>query len=1234
MVDSERINLGDKSMIEWAKAANAAYNIISLLLNDEITTGKRSVIKHIRDRIHSRKVKKYCRIYFRMHNGTVLTNPVFNEWLKNDRTINRLFAHTEEIHPKLTDEEYVVSELDRIKKYMEYPINGSDLAAIRGFLEGLLIEHRKYREKWLSEDTKQIIQNEDRNTKYIINNIGSLPEQIGQEFLSVIESKGSLSSIQENTMFKVLNRCFFEGRFEILENILPILQEKSKNLEIWLSSILQMALINGDDYRIYQSINEITHPNIKEDAVRKTILFSYLNNKNIYAEDFNVSGELRELLVKIQEDDSWLFIEKKEINDNVECYYLYPFSGMKSESDTIKKLQVICVFNMGTYGVSAVINSIKDNKSTDFIIDLMSRVRQYNELLVVCESEVRAKELSSTIFDELWSKKDIYIKTSKKIQVLFWETILRACAIFNKIRISEIIESIPQCIDDEMQESVLLARINSGETISSAEIVDFWKQRKNHKIMGAFLARCDAEYASEIIRDIPDLMKEPEIVLIYCECFIREKRIDEAGKLLEIHSEICADYAEYFVDRVEVFHKEEDVNYIAECWMSHAFKYINNQTDEIIANIFYSWKRYELCLLVLRSLELKGYRGVYLSKLKAFSLINTEKVVEGLSVLNEIVPQCMDDISVIGNVLNCSLSLQREVSAEVVNAAEKMDSSDIKMFLAVFYERKGDIHEAKKNYWKAIIYNKNNESKVYGAYWFFSINHYKGTIETDISDVDTCIIADELNGNRRIVIGVLTKEYVQGELTIDGIHLVSTDTAVKKGWLGKKIDAIIEYDDSSYHITKIESMEACFSEICLEKVINSGSVNVLSIPQNSAPDQMSDYFVKFLQANSPDNSAAKDAFDDYKDLSKLPLSLFALSHFLRSNYVVSVYSILKDPSLITREWIEYENDAIYSNKQGYVLSFSALIILFLLQIPAEKLIENKVYLPKSTLLELRNEKDEVITENKRVGSGTISVVDNQLHFFANSEESKQELMRYVTELLEYAEKLPTIENEKDFSIDNISESQIRCLLGTPDLDAISICRTKQYTLITFELFLTDFNLLAHNASISPLTFINSIESEDGKLIEYLYGLLNLHMMNVLDVEVYKRVANSENEKVLELWSDYIEKIDKQDTIYKNWLKEHFARVNQKYLIGRTKEQPVNEFERIFSVEVMKLLEREVHYSTDTLHDKDGNIVIRTYLRVFDKVQQKYIEELDQIVDRIFRIELTPSAEENPDYETY
>lgn len=737
-----------------------------------------------------------------------------------------------------------------------------------------------------------------------------------------------------------------------------------------------------------------------------------------------------------------------------------------------------------------------------------------------------------------------------------------------------------------------------------------------------YFAKTSADNAKQLISEISDIMQNPELVIVYIETYLKEDRYDEAKLLIRQYEVLCNGHAEFLVDKIQVFHDEEDVKVLVEKWNNRQLSYITNQTDIAIAHLLFDWKKYEMCLNVLRSLELKGFVNHKLKKLRAFSLINTDRTVEGLSILNELIPECREDKAVVGNILNCSLGLQREISEEVLLAAEEINTPEINLYLAVAYERRGDIASAKKTYWKSLLFNKNAKSKVYGTYWFFSTNHIKGNGEVEISDENTCIIADEVDGNRRVSLGILSKEYLESELNLDDLFIVPTDNAIKRGWIGKKVGAVIEYESIQYNIVQIKTMDARFSEYCLGKMIDYDNVKVLSVPQDSEPEKMREYFVNFLKENSFGNNKIQDLIKDYKDLSKVPLSLFSLSQSLRPNYIVLVYEFLKDPSLLIREWIDYDNDVACINEEGYILSFSSLILLFLLDVPVEMLIDNNVYLPKSTVLELRDEKDKVISEKKRDGGGTVAVVDDQLQFFVNSDDSKQELMKYVTELLEYAEKIPTVDNKKDFSLNNIPESQLRLLLGTSDLDAISICKTENYALISFEIFLVELNLLAGNKSITPLAYINSIEKDDSGLIGYLNKMVQFHMMNILNKDIYERIAKSTASGITEEWNQYIGMIDQQDGNYKNWIKEHFALVGQKYQQNRGEDQTINDIEKIFTVELYKLLEREVHYSMDTLHDEKGNLVIRTYMRVFDKKEQKYIEGLDQIIDSVFQIDFS------------
>ncbi len=416
-------------MVEGVKAASTVYSIISPILDDEITSGKNKIKNIFLEKIHRRIIKKFCYSFFKEHNGTVLTNPVFSEFLQNDQTIERLFKYTGQVHVKQTDKEYLDSEMIRIEKDLEYPIDGADIKAIRAFLDGLLMKHRQYRESCLTADSKQIIQNDDRNTSAIIKSVESINEDTKKELMAAINAKGSLLVSQENDILKILNKSFWEGDFSLLESIQPVLHEKSESLDIWVNLVLNKALFNGDNYRTFYSFNDIKNPTIREDAVRKSLVFTYLCKNPVGSGDYNVSGELKELVERLSTGDEWLFTESKDVKNNVECYNITPFSGLKQENETIKILQVIKIFDRGVLGVANVIDSIIGSGDSNFVVELMSNARHYDESLIFCDSEVAAKKISLDVFNKLWNERHIYKITCKELQVIYWRILLQTCSV-------------------------------------------------------------------------------------------------------------------------------------------------------------------------------------------------------------------------------------------------------------------------------------------------------------------------------------------------------------------------------------------------------------------------------------------------------------------------------------------------------------------------------------------------------------------------------------------------------------------------------------------------------------------------------------------------------------------------------------------------------------------------------------------------------------------------------------
>ncbi len=58
-------------------------------------------------------------------------------------------------------------------------------------------------------------------------------------------------------------------------------------------------------------------------------------------------------------------------------------------------------------------------------------------------------------------------------------------------------------------------------------------------------------------------------------------------------------------------------------------------------------------------------------------------------------------------------------------------------------------------------------------------------------------------------------------------------------------------------------------------------------------------------------------------------------------------------------------------------------------------------------------------------------------------------------------------------------------------------------------------------------------SSKNRLIGYLNKLVQFHMMNILNEDIYERIAASTDDGNVEEWNQYMQIIDQQDVNYKN-----------------------------------------------------------------------------------------------------
>ena len=146
--------------------------------------------------------------------------------------------------------------------------------------------------------------------------------------------------------------------------------------------------------------------------------------------------------------------------------------------------------------------------------------------------------------------------------------------------------------------------------------------------------------------------------------------------------------------------------------------------------------------------------------------------------------------------------------------------------------------------------------------------------------------------------------------------------------------------------------------------------------------------------------------NNYNDLSCFPIPIYILQSFTRFNYSELILAFIENEQVIFREILSSTKE----QTDGYVLSYSSLIVLYKLGIDGSVLIDNNVYIPHSTIEMVTNDMDDIIKINQKEHSATMGIVNNELIVQEASSEEKQWKMKEAVNIKEYANKLTSIDN--------------------------------------------------------------------------------------------------------------------------------------------------------------------------------------------------------------------------------
>lgn len=1143
------------------------------------------------------EVVKWCEKFFKEHDGSVLTESRFLTFLSNYKVIEEIFTYAQKSMNGVSEESFISNLVRKTKNGIKGRISPCDESVIREFYKNLLSKFTQFELSKLSEAERQIVhQNTVQNAK-VLDALSNLDYTVQQKLL---QNSHQISEREIVDIYNILNTLFWNGKFDILIDLIPLVKGKCIELEVWLQIVLSMSLSQDTNTVGDLDYNKISCKQLKDDIVRKDILFSYL-------------GQHSAKYVPESKDDI-LFLLIQDISNSKDGNF-YDTTVENKNSTSLVKIQIPKKYEteewlvkrlLSVYLLSQSINDVDSllyelfGKETDFLVKIIN-ANQKIRYRITAKNKKDIEE-AQNLFDEVWAEKEVYVKANIDIQTLFFNTCFNWAFYQRKDLLLDIINEVPEetkcCVD--IQELILLADIELN-IAEYANILDFCKTNKRYTVMRDYLISLKDSCAiiNRVKGDLKEFLEVPSLFFIYVRALRAEKKIPEAMGLLKEKQSIYEVYEEYWVERYLLTFNQQDLTHLEEAWLANKIKKVFPGTDEEIIEIIFDNNRLETCIHMVQALEIRGVASTKILKLKISAYLQLGNKYEAFKELKMMFEKGSRDIFVVYNYVVLLLELKRDVNQEVENALYLLDTSYAYLLLAKLSEKKENTDLAHSLYLKSLIMNQGENNLIYGNYFNFTVTEGRSEEEKIKGIAENTVAYMQQENSKKIKIyAICPKELLPKEMyEWNDALFMSKERAIQKGLLRKKVSEIISVDENEYKIIDIIPFECYLVRTCISKMSDMGQLKACQLPIDGEKEQAAGIFMKWISENI-NESKQNDILASYGDFDEVPLSLYAISKFSRASYQEVVAAILEDNTFVVREDYNFETTKKLDYESCFVLSYAAAELLFIMCVDVNLLSNANVYIPKSLITELKEEKEQIIKEYDRETVASLSMIEGKIYLNEANEDTKNKQMEFSVNFLEYCEQLPQLECTDNVVINDISEDNILSLIGVVDYDAISVCKENGFTLVSLEMMLTQLVRL----SDSSINVCNVLEFLDRKvyscteLLTYMNKLVGYRIINVINANILLKIVHSEESGVGQLWMTFLHTIDNTEGDYRKIL------ANELGLVGRNAIELEEDVDgkriSVFVQLVMKLNSIKVKYKLN------GNkIEFTTYREPYKVIDQ-------------------------------
>lgn len=1008
-----------------------------------------------------------------------------------------------------------------------------------------------YRNKLSAEQRHMVSLCLDQITelKEAVNSNHKEDRQEHREILNAIKEEGKLSSTKASLIADLLSKELFEGRFQEFDDLADAVRDKSDDLGLFYDCLSQI-LRSESCVDAAKRIRDITDSRIRDNAIR-TALPLLLFRKEPIDEliDATTAGSLHNIVECLIDGNSdGLFSEEVSFDCGLE---IHNFSLNKKlvyeENRLIKLVAILSLYDRRIRNIHLAMEELEKD-CQNWLADILIADKRV-ENLVSENADDNLQELSSVI-KQVQQHKTIFDGLCKSIRSFYYSVIVKAYLVMDKIDEAE--NSVPEeLMQIRPLSDYVYAIRNERRTVDLSEVFDYSVRNDTYWLLNNyFVLRKDEKELIDFCREHEEVFEKNWLLFFMYQGALNVLGLnDERENQLKKHTDQLRNVYEYWNEVLNLSDSEENQKAFVEASRDGKMTSMFHNSEYLIIERLLNFHEYDLAELYLKKHEKAGERGFRIKKYKAIILQGKKNDVEALKWYRAAFEDDCSDAFVIDSLITLSLLNKRKVNKEVLDAAIKADTSRLHMLAAACYLNDGDLSKAKSENIRAILMSGEGYNPAFGQYIDISTSSQSNEV-TKISGIeaDTAALCKGDDGIQRWL--CVYKDCIlpsSPHVWNNDIH-VHIDDAARMGYLRRHTGDQVTIDSISYVITEIMPLDCYLFRMCTAKMAQNGLARELAIPVKDGKMDVS-AFTEIIAQSTPDERQSIDWLEQYNNVQDVPLPLYTYKRFTRLTYFQFVDMILTSRDYFVRQIVHVPKPA---NK--YVISFSALVALYKMGYPAERINQAGGVIMESAMVQADSDVAEVIKEYNRDTVASLGVVDGKIFINEVNDAGKDYWLKEAGGFKNYCESIPTIKSEQDLSGDFFGEFDSKELFGICDYDAISFVQNNEgYSLVTIEAIL---------ASLSQNEFVNLnviaisdwlVEQRVGieSFMEYLKALieegcllsLTKNVINYISTEISKK-DDASRQRLYSMWDDMLIGIDKfpdkQKAVFVQAVSEVFA----------------------------------------------------------------------------------------------